>query len=231
MNLLQMFPTIFAFIVVTGFSARTLAQDCDLGHSNRVAAVDVKKFDRERALVFMGSSTIDFWTSMPTDFPQFQTVNLGIAGSRYNSLAASAGACAKKYPAKNFVLYSGENDIAWMSSPSLVADNFETAVKGIRKNVRGAKIYVFNLKPSKRLLLQFGRLEAVNNKLEAKVAKLNSQVLVKDITLIDINSAMDGQSGLFSIDGIHMTQKGYRLWTQALMSELIRNGAVPSVLR
>ena len=52
-----------------------------------------------RSIVFIGSSSIDFWKTLPDDFPEDKVVNLGKAGTTFSHLVSRAGEWATAYPA------------------------------------------------------------------------------------------------------------------------------------
>src|SRR5690349_12297084 len=91
--------------------------------SSAFAQATPQPFD-PRTIVFIGSSSIDFWKSLPEDFAGSKVLNLGVAGTTYSHLVEHAGEWAAQYPADRYVIYSGDNDIAWLSSPGKVARQF-----------------------------------------------------------------------------------------------------------
>lgn len=170
-----------------------------------------------RTLVFIGSSSIAFWKSLPEDFAECKVLNLGKAGTTYSHLVAHAAEWAADFPADRYVIYSGDNDIAWLQSPAKVAAQFREVAETLRAAIPEVRVYVLSIKPNRALgrRIRVGAARKANALLEAEAADLGYA------TYIDIHTPMLGEDGgpraeFFSIDGIHMNRRGYRVWTDAI---------------
>lgn len=173
-------------------------------------------FDRE-TIVFIGSSSIAFWKSLPEDFPGKRTLNLGKPGTTYSHLVPRAADWAARYPAKRYVIYSGDNDVAWMRKPEKVARQFREVALALKAGIPDVRVYVISIKPNRALTrrMRVGAARRANELLEAEARTLGFA------TYVDIHTPMLRKDGtprleLFSIDGIHMNREGYRVWARAL---------------
>jgi lysophospholipase L1-like esterase len=183
-------------------------------------------FNPAQSLVFMGSSSIDNWKSLQDDFTGFHTVNLGVGGTKYSDVAASAHGCALMFPAKHFVLYSGENDISTRGTPApvdAIVIDFLSAASGIHRAIPDASIYVFSIKPSAQVTDSSKR--ALNEALLRTIKRLNQGAAAAGkapyLHYIDIDTPMSqSKDNLFLPDGIHMTRAGYEIWIDALRIHL-----------
>jgi hypothetical protein len=108
---------------------------------------DAAPFD-PRTIVFIGSSSIEFWKSLPEDFAGHKVINLGKAGTTYSHLVAHAGEWGAKYPADRYVIYSGDNDIAWLRSPAKVAGQFREVARALKVANPRVHIFVISIKPN-----------------------------------------------------------------------------------
>lgn len=178
-----------------------------------------ESFDRN-TLVFLGSSSFDNWKSMAKDFAPLKILNLGKGGTTYSYLLEHAEEWASSYPARRFVIYSGDNDIATLQPPARIAANFQQLARILKQKVPDAQIYVLSIKPnrtlSRRLLVN--RTKQANRLIE-QFAGRNPY-----ITYVDIFHPMLDESGqprreLF-IDGLHPSPLGYRLWRDTLRAKL-----------
>jgi lysophospholipase L1-like esterase len=170
-----------------------------------------------RTIVFIGSSMIDFWKTLPQDFAGEKVINLGVAGTTYSHLVAHAGEWAVKYPADRYVIYSGDNDIAWLGSPEKVARQFREVADTLRAALPEVHILVISIKPSliPTRRIHIGSVRKANAMLAAEAAAIGHA------TYVDVHTPMLGPKGnpraeLFAIDGIHMNEKGYRIWREVL---------------
>ncbi len=171
-----------------------------------------------RTIVFIGSSIIDFWKTLPQDFAGEKVINLGVAGTTYSHLVAHAGEWAAKYPADRYVIYSGDNDIAWLGSPEKVARQFREVANTLRAALPGVHILVISIKPSliPTRRIHIGAVRKANAMIAAEAAAIGHA------TYVDAHTPMLNRNGnpraeLFMIDGIHMNEKGYRVWREVLL--------------
>lgn len=171
-----------------------------------------------RTIVFIGSSSIDFWKTLPQDFAGDKVINLGKAGTTYSYLADHVEEWAAKYPADRYVIYSGDNDIAWLKSPKKVAGQFHEVAVALRGAIPAVHIYVISIKPNliPTRRVRIGAVRKANALIAAEVAALGYA------TYVDAHTPMLNQKGrpraeLFSIDGIHINEKGYRVWRDVLL--------------
>ena len=184
------------------------------------ARSEAGRFD-PRTIVFIGSSSIEFWKTLPQDFAGHQVLNLGKAGTTYSHLVANVGAWAARYPAHRYVIYSGDNDISWMRSPEKVAGQFREVALTLRSAIPGVQVFVISIKPNliPTRRVRIGAVRKANAMIAAEAAALGQ------VTFVDTHTHMLGPNGQpraewFSIDGIHMNEKGYRLWRDVLLPQL-----------
>lgn len=191
---------------------------------------DAAPFD-PRTIVFIGSSSIEFWKSLPEDFAGHKVINLGKAGTTYSHLVAHAGEWGAKYPADRYVIYSGDNDIAWLRSPAKVAGQFREVARALKVANPRVHIFVISIKPNviPTRRIRIGAVRKANAMIAAEAAALGH------VTYVDTHSHMLGPNGnpraeLFSLDGIHMNQKGYRVWRDVLLPTLEPPTPRPGIL-
>jgi len=186
------------------------------------ARSDPGTFD-PHTIVFIGSSSIEFWKTLPADFAGHRLLNLGKAGTTYSHLVANVGEWAARYPAQRYVIYSGDNGIAWMRSPETVARQFREVASSLKASIPGVRVFVISIKPNviPTRRVRIGAVRKANGMIASEAAALGG------FTFVDTHSAMPGPNGRprgewFTIDGIHLNEKGYRLWRDILLPELDR---------
>lgn len=180
-----------------------------------VYAADLKANE----VVFMGSSTIQFWETMKEDFPQFETVNLGIWGSDYGDLLNDAPRFVSEHPAPRYVIYSGDNDLANGNTPEQVLEKVEKLTSIIHEAVPQARLYVISIKPCP------DRAGNIPNVMKTNQLVREFTQQAKFISYVDIFPQMlnhDGQprAELFKEDGLHMKTDGYKIWQSILTPAL-----------
>lgn len=167
--------------------------------------------------LFMGSSTIDYWKTLPEDFPGYRTVNVGVAGTKYTYLVDHIDQWMKEIPADVIVIYSGDNDVAWGSSPDGIAANLERVLKSIRAIRPHVPVVVVSIKPGYNLWRRF-KLDAISetNGRLAAVAKNDPKARFVDVYSKMLNERGRANGAYFGADGIHMNASGYGLWKASL---------------
>ncbi len=185
---------------------------------NEIAAferADRKKMPPADATLFIGSSSIRFWTTLATDFPEFPTMNRGFGGSRIADSTFFADRIIFPYHPRRIVFYAGDNDLAGGMSPEQVETDFKAFVEKVRSQLPEAPIYFISIKPS---LLRWKIVDKIR-----QANRLIAQDVAADPSLhyVDVFTPMLGPDGkplkkLFRPDGLHMVRAGYELWVSLL---------------
>lgn len=184
---------------------------------------DIAKFEAEDkehppaegGIMFLGSSSIRMW-KVDKWFPDLPVVNRGFGGSQIaDSLFYAERIVAVRKPAV-IVFYAGDNDIAAGKSPEQVFADYQAFVAKIHKLLPETKIVYIAIKPS----IKRWNLVKTMRKANQMIEDLSS----KDALLeyIDVDTPMLGADGqpceeLFLKDGLHMTDAGYKIWTDLVM--------------
>jgi len=162
------------------------------------------------SFVFVGASSIVRWTTLAQDFPGLPVLNRGYGGSVYEDITPYV-----PYKPRKIVIYSGDNDLARGKSPDEVMADFKELLQVIHAKVPQAQVGVISVKPSIQRWKLVDSFLAVNVMLRA-LDKQDDRLV-----LIDIEQKMLGPDGkpdpeLFVADGLHLTPKGYAIWTAAV---------------
>ncbi len=163
------------------------------------------------AVLFVGSSSIRFWKTLASDFPDVSTINRGFGGSEIDDVTFFADRIVAPYHPRAIVLYAGDNDLADGDSPAHVRDDFVAFVSKARSIDPGVPIAFIAIKPSvarKALLPQIRETNALVRQVAASE---------HGVTYLDVYTPMLGPNGepqarWFVGDGLHMNRKGYALW-------------------
>jgi lysophospholipase L1-like esterase len=187
---------------------------------------DVAAFEKQdrdsppprNAVLFVGSSSIRLW-DLKKSFPEIEAINRGFGGSQLADAAHFAPRIVVKYEPRLVVLYAGDNDIAAGKSPEQVAADFRSFVEAVRKGLPKARVLFLSIKPSPRRWA-----------LREKVAKANALIEAQckqgeGLLYIDVATPLLGEDGkprpeLFREDGLHLTARGYEVWTSLLKPHL-----------
>jgi lysophospholipase L1-like esterase len=190
---------------------------------------DVQAFKKEDSLktpiknsvLFIGSSSFTKWKHLQQDFPSIPVLNRAFGGPTLLDVIRFQNEVIFKYQARKIVIYCGENDLA--SSENItsneVFNRFKTLYENIRKHEPKVPIVYVSIKPSiSRWKIKEKEIET--NKLIEAFIKKNQNIVFVNIwdKMLDENG--NPKSDIFGPDNLHMNEKGYQVWIEALKDKL-----------
>lgn len=183
---------------------------------------DKEKFPPENAILFVGSSSINMWKDIASYFPGYTVINRGFGGSGLNDAIEYADDIIIPYHPKQIVIYSGENDIASGNVTSTdVLQKFSRLFKIIRKDLPDVNIVFVSVKPSPSREKYLPVMEDSNNKIRQFLSGYPGTAYV-DVYHLMLGSDGKPRKELFLDDDLHMNQKGYAIWRDAITPYLLK---------
>ena len=169
----------------------------------------------QNAILFTGSSSIRFWTSLAADFPGKAVLNRGFGGSQLSDVIRYADRIIIPYHPKQIVLYAGENDIAAGATGQQTYDRFVTLFQYVRQKLPNVPFTFIAIKPSPSRRKFFSENDTANQLIRTYLAKQ------PNTEFVDIRPVMLQQNGqpvpeLFRSDSLHMLPAGYERWTKVV---------------
>ena len=162
-------------------------------------------------IVFVGSSSIRLW-DLKKSFPDEPALNRGFGGSEIPDSVAHVDLLVIRHKPRIVVFYAGDNDIAAGRTPQQVFDDYKAFVEKIHTALPATRIAFIAIKPS---ILRWALVDKVRaaNTLVREYAAADDR-----LGFVDVDGPMLGwdekpRRDLFVADGLHMTPKGYELWT------------------
>ena len=190
---------------------------------------DIQAFKKEDSLkapiknsvLFIGSSSFTKWTHLQQDFPSIPILNRAFGGSTLLDVIRFQNEVIFKYQARKIVIYCGENDLA--SSENITAtevfNRFKTLYTNIKKQYPKVPIVYVSIKPSLSRWKMKERQIETNTLIEAFINKKRNIVFVNVWDkMLDENG--NPKADIFSPDRLHMNEKGYQIWIDALKDKL-----------
>jgi lysophospholipase L1-like esterase len=173
-------------------------------------AVDRTNPPPRNAVLFVGSSSVRYWTNLASDFPELKVINRGFGGSHVADSTYFADRIIFPYQPSKIVLYAGDNDIGRGRSPEQVFEDFGTLVEKVHAKLPETKIYYLAIKPSPLRWYLSPQSKDANQRIR-RYARFHSNV-----EFIDVWSPLikDGSPNpdLYESDRLHINRKGYELW-------------------
>lgn len=173
-------------------------------------------------IVFYGSSSIRLWNTLEKDFPEFEVINLAFGGS---TLAACCWFFERVIPLWKpdiFVLYAGDNDLGDGRHPEEVFLNFTYIMTQIEEHCGHIPVAFISVKQSISRLNLYDSIQFTN-----KIIHEAIELKYPLCTYVDIIEAMKSNRSidktLFEPDGLHLSDKGYKVWKSELKSQFLNN--------
>lgn len=178
------------------------------------ATHDAENTAPENPIVFVGSSSINFWRTAEY-FPQFPVVNRGFGGSHASDAAYWVKDAVLQYEPSVVVYYEGDNDTTAGKKADQIFQDMREFAEAVHAGLPGTHVVFLSVKPSPARMEVWDEAQATNALLVAYAAHHYN------VHYVDVGSDLldsDGQPipELFLEDGIHMTPPGYEIWTRLL---------------
>ena len=176
------------------------------------------------SILFVGSSSFNYWKDISNYFPGYPIINRGFGGSSLTDIIHFSQETILKYKPKQIYIYCGENDIAASDTitPAIVFERFKNLYTIIRTHL-GNKVPVMyvSIKPSVARWSMEEKFFAANSLIRNFINKQ------KHTQFLDVHSAMLDSNGMvykdiFIADKLHMNAKGYAIWQKIIAPTLVK---------
>jgi len=173
-------------------------------------------------IVFVGSSSIRFWTGLDRDMAPLRVLNRGFGGAQFNHLLHNVHRVVTPYAPRAVVTYAGDNDLAEGTGKSAerVFGDYQRFVAEVRERVPGTRFYFLTIKPSVQRWARWPEMSRANAMIEAWSAG------DPRLDYLDVATPLLGEDGeprpdLFMADGLHLNAEGYAAWAQVVQPRLL----------
>lgn len=176
------------------------------------------------SILFVGSSSFNYWKDISNYFPGYPIINRGFGGSSLIDVIYFNQETIIKYKPKQIYIYCGENDISASDTimPQIVFERFKILYKIIRTHL-GNKIPIMyvSIKPSVARWSMEEKFVAANTLIRNYINKQ------KHAQFLDVHAAMLDTNGMvfkdiFIADKLHMNAKGYAIWQKIIAPTLLK---------
>jgi hypothetical protein len=185
---------------------------------------DLRDFPSPGAVLFVGSSSIEFWGDPQKDFPEIPVIKRGVGGTKVSDMINTpVGSCC---PTARVLWFStGRQRHPLRETPEGVAEDFKAFAAIIHKTLPKAKIFYLAIKPSQSRWHLWNKGQRANA-LIARYAETDPLV-----TFVDTATPLLGEKGtpqkeLFLDDQLHLSPAGYQVWAQVLRNVFIEEGII-----
>lgn len=218
---------LFVFVLFLGILTATAQTTSTIPFQEEIN-VFIKKdsiaMPAANSILFVGSSSFNYWKDISNYFPGYPIINRGFGGSSLTDLIYFNKETILKYKPKQIYIYCGENDIAASDTitPQIVFERFKTLYTIIRTHL-GSKIPIMyvSIKPSVARWSMEDKFVTANSLIRNFINKQ------KQTQFLDVHSAMLDTNGevykdIFIADKLHMNAKGYAIWQKIIAPTLVQ---------
>jgi lysophospholipase L1-like esterase len=182
-------------------------------------AADRKSPPPSGAVLFVGSSSIRLWKTLPADFPQYRVIDRGFGGSQIADCTAFADRIVIPYQPAAIILHAGSNDLAAGKSPERVFADYKAFIAKVRGALPETPIAFLAINPTPARWSQAAKQQEANRLIRDYVAGK------KGLAFIDLWDALLGPDGrprddLHIRDHLHPNAAGYKIRTRLVTAYL-----------
>ena len=165
-------------------------------------------------VLFYGSSSIRFWTTLAEDFPGMPLVNRAFGGSTLRECVAEVDRLVLPIEPRAIVLYAGDNDLDQGASPEEVCGHFQDFVTRIDDHLGLVPIVFLSIKASPTRFWNVGRIRRANELIRETVEKWPDAHYLDLFMLMLHPDGTRPRRELYAEDGLHLSAAGYELWAE-----------------
>ena len=190
---------------------------------------EFKRQDREAAppeggIVFTGSSSINFWSTLAEDMAPLPVINRGFGGSKIGQVAYYADDIVIAYRPQAVVLFAGTNDLGRFRTKTAqeVFGGYIEFVNKVHAALPQTPIYYIAITPTPARWRYWPLAQEANQLIRSYTETHPG------LSFIDLSSQILGQDGkprreLFIWDRLHPSAQGYTIWTSTIKPILEAN--------
>ena len=175
-------------------------------------------------IVMLGNSLTEGGGDWSKRLKTKNVVNRGIIGDEALGIYDRLDDIVTGHP-KRIYLMIGVNDVSHNATKDSIIGNIEKVVAKIRRQSPQTEVYLQSMLPINESTGVYGRLKGKTDlipKLNADLQRLAKTYAVKYIDLFPLFKE-DGSNALrmeLTSDGLHLKEKGYKIWSDALRKTL-----------
>lgn len=179
------------------------------------------------AVLFVGSSSIRLWDTLHEDFPQYDVIQRGFGGAHFSDVLNYADQIVTPYNPGAIVVFVGSNDIKWGKSVSRIFGEYKQFVKFVRAKQQPGDaptpIIYIGITPTESRWELWPKMRKLNQLIRDYAGQHEELYYIDTPSVFLASAPVPGgppASDLFRDDLLHLSPKGYALWTRIITPEL-----------
>lgn len=201
-----------------------------LSNDPAVWEADIRKFEAQdrlkpppdKVIVFAGSSSITFWSTLEQDMAPLPVINRGFGGSRINEVVFYADRIVIPYRPRAVVLFAGTNDISGSKPKTAqeILEGYQAFVHKVHSALPAAIIYYISITPTPSRW-KLWPIAAEANRLIKACSESDRRLRFIDLTHVILDPDGKPDRSLYRFDRLHPNKKCYALWTATIKPVLL----------
>lgn len=172
-------------------------------------------------VLFIGSSSFRFWSTLQRDMSPAPVLNRGFGGSKTGEVLAVFDRIVAPYRPAVIVYYCGDNDLGLDNTDSqAAADGFIAFDRRARELWPKVRTLYVPIKPSVQRWRNWPAMKRANELVRA-YADRTPGVTVLDTVTPTLRADGAPDPSLFKEDGLHLNEKGYAVWTGVIRGPVL----------
>ena len=172
------------------------------------------------AIVLTGSSSFARWRTMEADLAPLTVVPRGFGGSTMADVLHYVDRLVQPYKPRAVVIYEGDNDTFYGVSPMTVAGELKQIISKIHTGLPDTRVYVLSVKPSLARVSVWDKAQEVTELYKA-IAASDHRLHFIDVATPLLKADGTVMDDVFVDDGLHLNDKGNRIWAAAIKAVLM----------
>jgi hypothetical protein len=221
----RLFPLILLLILISCSPLRKYENLQEVKDWNN----DIEKFEAldksetypANSIIFAGSSSIRLWSTIANDMAPYKVIQRGYGGAKLSDLAVYAERIFAPHACSAIVIFVA-NDISGSEQdkePEEVAALFRSLLKTIRRSHPSTPVFWIAVTPTPSRWKVWPEIKDANSLIE------NICINNRNTFFIRTDYAFLNEKGLpvtdyFVSDNLHLSEKGYKVWTEIIKGEL-----------
>lgn len=178
----------------------------------------------EGAVLFIGSSSIRFWSTLDRDMQPMVTIRHGFGGAKLADVEFYAEELVNAFAPRAVVVFAGTNDLSPGNTkpPEVLLDTYRGFVAKVRADLPSTQIYFIGITPT---LLRWDVWDIIRDTNELIRGFCEEQTRLHYIETGPPLLGPDGEPNAdnYRFDGLHLSERGYEIWTDIIRERLMKD--------
>ncbi len=186
--------------------------------------------DLPEAVLFVGSSSIRFWGTLERDMRPLVTIRHGFGGAKLADLEFYAEQLVTAFRPRAIVVFAGSNDLqpGDTKPPEVLLAIYRRFVAEVRRDLPLVPIFYIGITPTP---LRWGVWDMIRETNQLIHEFCDEQAGLHYIETGPLLLGSDGtpDRNNYRLDGLHLSARGYEIWTDVIQARLMEELNVNSV--